>query len=126
MNYIIDTHILLWWLNDASKLSSHVKDIISKSSNIIYVSSASLWEIRIKQSIGKIDLPNNFQNVLDSQGFKYLNIKPEHTHEIINLPMYHRDPFDRMIIAQARLEKFYIITNDKHFVDYKAKIVFNS
>ena len=119
MNILLDTHVLLWWLDDHPVLSDKARMPISDGSNLIFVSAAVIWEIRIKQSLGKLDIPPNFRQVLDQQPFEFLAITVEHAHAVGGLPAIHRDPFDRILIAQAKTEGFTILTRDPLFKEYK-------
>lgn len=118
MNLLIDTHILLWWLEDDSKLTTKARKLISDANNLIFISSAVLWEIYIKQSIGKLKLPKNFKDSLELQGFLNLDVKAAHTHEIRKLPFHHKDPFDRMLVAQAKVEQLILLTKDPIISEY--------
>ena len=123
MNLLLDTHVLLWWLDDNPTLSSEARAAISESTNIVFVSATVIWEIRIKQSLGKLKIPKNFREVLEIQPFEMLDITPEHAHKISSLANYHRDPFDRMLIAQAMVERFTLITRDENIMKYKISII---
>jgi len=125
VHLLLDTHILLWWLNDDSSLSAKSRELICDTTNLKIISAASLWEIRIKQQIKKLQLPKNFSAVVDQQPFEQLTIKPVHTDELLHLPMHHRDPFDRMLIAQARHEKLTLLTHDEVFKQYNTAIILN-
>ncbi|MGD8291533.1 MAG: type II toxin-antitoxin system VapC family toxin [Desulfobacterales bacterium] len=123
MNILLDTHILLWWLDDSPVLSDLARRSISNGSNLIFVSAAVIWEIRIKESLGKLDIPPDFREVLENQPFEFLTITVEHAHAVSSLPSIHRDPFDRMLIAQAKTEGFTILTRDKLFREYKVALI---
>ena len=123
MNILLDTHTLLWWLDDNPTLSKEARTAISESTNIVFISVAVIWEIRIKQSLGKLKIPKNFKEVLEAQAFEMLDITFEHAHKISLLADYHRDPFDRMLIAQAMVERFTIITRDNNIMKYKVPII---
>jgi len=118
MNLLLDTHALLWWLDDNPTLSKRAKDLISDERNSIFISAVVVWEIRIKQSIGKLKIPRNFRKVLDKQPFEMLDITVKHAHAVGDLPAYHHDPFDRMLIAQAKIEGLTILTRDARFKRY--------
>ncbi len=118
MNLLLDTHILLWWLSDDGQLPPAARQGIADTNNIVYVSAVSLWEIAIKSGIGKLDIPDNFDEVLADQGFRELPIKWEHTHCNRELPWIHRDPFDRMLIAQAQFENLTLVTSDAEIQQY--------
>lgn len=113
MKFLLDTHLILWWLAKSSELSGEAYDLISNPSNLIFISAASIWEIRIKEALGKLALPKNFASVLQQETFEKLPITVEHAHAIQTLPFFHRDPFDRMLIAQAMLEHLLFVTRDQ-------------
>ena len=115
--------MLLWWLDDNPVLSDRARVPISDGSNLIFVSVAVIWEIRIKQSLGKLDIPPNFRRVLEQQPFELLAITVEHAHAVGGLPAIHRDPFDRILIAQAKTEGFTILTRDSLFREYKIPLI---
>ena len=123
MNLLLDTHVLLWWLDDNPTLSRDARDAISDSNNLVFISAAVIWEIRIKQALGKLKIPKSFRKVLEDQSFEMLDITTEHAHAIGDLPPHHRDPFDRMLIVQARIEKFVIITRDNIFKKYQVSYI---
>jgi PIN domain nuclease of toxin-antitoxin system len=118
-NYLIDTHILLWWLFNDPKLSSDCRNIIRNPDHRILVSSVCAWEIATKYRIGKLpeakELIENYAQILQQAKFIELAITNNHAIRAGNLPIDHRDPFDRMLMAQAELEKMPIITYDKAF-----------
>ena len=123
MNLLLDTHVLLWWLDDNPTLSKKAKEAIADGGNIIFISAATIWEIRIKHSLGKLKIPRNFRKVLDLQGFEMLPISADHAHLVGELPIHHRDPFDRMLIAQAFFENFTLVSRDNRFKQYKVPII---
>ncbi len=114
MSYLMDTHILLWWLFNDPKLNEKCREIIRNPDHRIRVSSASAWEIATKYRIGKLPeakpLVNNYQGILQQAKFIELNITAAHALRAGNLPISHRDPFDRMLMAQAELENLPILT----------------
>lgn len=123
MNLLLDTHVLLWWLDDHPSLSEKARGNIADGSNLVFVSAAVIWEIRIKQGLGKLEIPHDFRQVLDQQPFETLAITVEHAHAIGDLPVHHRDPFDRMLVAQAKIEDFTIVTRDAIFEQYQIPII---
>ena len=123
MNLLLDTHALLWWLDDNPTLAGNARDAIADGSNLAFVSAAVIWEIRIKEALRKLSIPKNFKGVLDKQPFEMLDITAEHAHMVGALPLYHRDPFDRMLIAQAKVEGLSVVTRDIHFEKYKIPII---
>ena len=123
MNLLLDTHVLLWWLDANPNLSEKAKSTIADGNNLIFVSAVVIWEIRIKQALGKLAIPDNFRRVLDQQPFEMLAITAEHAHAIGDLPAIHHDPFDRMLIAQAKVEGFAIVTRDSIVQEYKVQTI---
>jgi PIN domain nuclease of toxin-antitoxin system len=123
MNLLLDTHALLWWLDDHPSMSEKAKESISDGMNSVFVSAAVIWEIEIKKALGKLRIPSDFHDVLAQQPFERLPVTVEHAHEVGSLPNFHRDPFDRMVIAQARVEGFIVVTRDPVFKRYKIPII---
>ncbi len=123
MNLLLDTHTVLWWLSDDPALSETARAAIADPENTVFLSAVVMWEIRIKQSIGKLDLPDNFGEVLDEQRFAELAVTVDHAHTIAELPAAHRDPFDRMLVAQAMVEHMVIVTRDRSIADYDVEVI---
>jgi PIN domain nuclease of toxin-antitoxin system len=115
---LLDTHVLLWWLADDPELTEPGREVIAAPENLIAFSAASIWEIRIKQAVGKLDLPADFADVLARQPFEPLAVTVAHAHALQGLPLHHRDPFDRLLIAQARIEGMTILTRDSAITRY--------
>ena len=124
---LLDTHTLIWWLIDAPKLSQSAKEAVSREENRIFVSSASAWEIATKFRIGKLPsvehLMEDFAGHIRRERFEALSITFDHAKTAGLLPGPHRDPFDRLLIAQAQLESMCIVTNDPIIRDYGAAVV---
>ena len=118
MGLLLDTHVLLWWLSDSSKLSSKARSALESDASLAYISSATVWEIRIKEALGKIQAPQALLEVISKQGFIELPITWEHANVLRALEGHHKDPFDRILIAQARTEKMRIVTADGAFASY--------
>jgi len=118
MNYLLDTHIILWWLTDPNQIAPKARKIISDRKQKIYLSSASFWEMAIKKSIGKLTLPNNILEILIQTGFELLPITTQEALSVADLPLLHMDPFDRMLIMQAKLNDLVFITRDEKLTDY--------
>ncbi|MEM7539924.1 MAG: type II toxin-antitoxin system VapC family toxin [Chloroflexota bacterium] len=122
MEILIDTHIFLWFIIDAPQLKKAMKVLIEHPDNNIHLSMASLWEIAIKHSRGKLDLPTSFETFVPHQvevnNMSILPINVEHLHKVALLPFHHRDPFDRLLIAQATVEDMYIMSRDASFEAY--------
>ena len=126
MNYLLDTHVFLWYIDGNKKLSSKVSSIISNLDNDIYLSKVSLWEIVIKSSNGKLDLQKSLKDIEDVvrlNNFILLDIDFSHLTTLNSLPYFHRDPFDRLIIAQAITDKFILITDDVQLKAYPVEIL---
>jgi PIN domain nuclease of toxin-antitoxin system len=121
MNYLLDTHTFLWFLEGNNTLSSKARIIIENADNTIYVSIASIWEIAIKISTSKLKLSVNLEEVkteIVKNNFEILPLDFEHIIELTNLEQIHKDPFDRIIISQAISEKCTIVSKDSNFVFY--------
>ncbi len=122
MRVLLDTHTFLWFILDDPLLSTTAKALIEDSSNSIAVSPASYWEIAIKIKLGKYALPMPYQAFMESHlaanDFDILPIMPKHTALLIEMPLHHKDPFDRLLIAQALFEKIPVISADKHLDSY--------
>lgn len=115
---MIDTHVLIWMLYDVKQLSDIALKALSENDGC--VSIASLWEMSIKQSLGKISLPQTIIQIADKcqqMGVDIVPIKPEHCQRIQSLPLYHNDPFDRIIIAQSMVEGYTLVTRDRKIWD---------
>lgn len=127
MNIILDTHTFLWFIGGSNRLSSHARDIIEDTSNDRYLSVASLWEMAIKVSIGKLDIPLPFTRLVRQHvvgnSIDLLQIEPEHLDEQRRMPFHHRDPFDRLIIAQAITEEMDVVGRDEAFEAYPIRMV---
>ena len=123
MNLLLDTHVLLWWLNDQPELSKKSRAAIAEGKNLVFVSAVVVWEIRIKEALGKLEIPRNFRSVLESQPFEMLDMTVEHAHAVRDLPAHHRDPFDRMLVAQAKVEGFTLLTHDARLKKYKVSLM---
>ncbi|HLA74906.1 MAG TPA: type II toxin-antitoxin system VapC family toxin [Gammaproteobacteria bacterium] len=127
MKVLLDTHALLWWLFDDPKLSAKAKRAIKNPDNVIFASTASAWEMATKYRLGKLPgaelVVRQLPALLQSARIEPLPISMEHALAAGNLPGPHRDPFDRMLIAQARLENLPIVTLDEAFKGYGVKII---
>jgi PIN domain nuclease of toxin-antitoxin system len=119
MNYLIDTHILLWWIFNDPKLDRQSREIVANPNHTIWVSSASAWKIATKYRIGKLpeakELLDRYDTLLTEANFRSLSITAAHALRAGTLPIAHRDPFDRMLMAQAQLEQMPIVTHDRAF-----------
>ncbi|MBT8364958.1 MAG: type II toxin-antitoxin system VapC family toxin, partial [Deltaproteobacteria bacterium] len=113
----------LWWLDANPTLSEKAMSMIADGKNLVFVSAAVIWEIRIKQALGKLEIPSNFRKVLDEEPIEMLRITAEHAHAVGDLPAHHRDPFDRMLIAQVKVERLTMVTRDTIIEQYKIPII---
>jgi PIN domain nuclease of toxin-antitoxin system len=128
MNYLIDTHTFLWFVSGSTDLSQKAKATIESNDNSIFISIASLWEISIKTALGKLQINGKYETVLTDIVENNMTILPinfQHTVIQHNLPFHHRDPFDRIIIAQAFVEKMALVGNDKVFDSYFQNTLIN-
>ena len=123
MRFLVDTHALLWALGEPGTLSREARDALADPSNLIVVSSASLWECAIKASIGKLDLPEDFFDSIPEAGYEVMPIRISHLNVYRTLPMHHRDPFDRMLVAQARAEALTLISRDPDIAKYDVAVL---
>lgn len=121
--YLLDTHILLWWLYDDPKLSEAHKTVIANPENSIYVSAASIWEIEIKRNLGKLTVDETYLQAIEEDGFIMLDIKAEHPMQLRSLPDIHHDPFDRMLIAQSMCEKLTLLSADSRIKQYQIEVI---
>jgi len=108
---LLDTHALLWWLGDATELGEQARGAIMRA-DAAFVSAASAWEIAIKRALGKLTVPEGLSAVVLEEGFLELPITLAHSERAGGLPAHHRDPFDRMLIAQAQAEELVLVTAD--------------
>lgn len=114
---LLDTHTFLWFIGGNDELSRNAREVIECRDNLLFISAASLWEIAIKNGLGKLALGGPFHEVIPeqvhSQHLETLQIELSHLSEVVRLPLHHRDPFDRLIVAQARVEGLPIISVDE-------------
>lgn len=129
MRVLLDTHIFLWWDNDIDRLSEHAKSICQDSANTLILSIVSVWEMQIKQNLGKLDLRLPLSDLVEDQrktnGIEILPITLPHVLALETLPRHHKDPFDRLLIAQANVEDLNVLTIDPMFKQYDVKLIDN-
>lgn len=122
MNLLLDTHALIWFLEDDPRLSARVRATLEEAGNRCHVSDVTAWEAGIKHALGKLDLPVPYEELfperLESLGFLVLPIRHAHLHQMVKLPKHHGDPFDRLLIAQAQVEGLTLVSCDTHFPAY--------
>ncbi len=122
MRLLLDSHIALWWLAAHPSLGSETRMSIG-SADEVFFSSVTPWELGIKKALGKISYPDDLVQALGASGFVGLEIKPEHAVMAPRLPLHHRDPFDRMLVAQALLESLVLVTADRQLGQYDVKLL---
>jgi len=127
MKYLLDTHAFLWFVTDDDKLSSDARSIIKKSNNEVYFSAASAWEMSIKVRLGRLTIEEDLEPFIIKQlaenNFSTLSITIFHSIYTSKLPEIHKDPFDRMIVAQSKVENLSLISRDKNIKKYKVPVV---
>jgi len=126
MDMLLDTHAVLWFFQDDKRLSKTAIDVIYNLENMIYVSIASIWEVAIKLSTGKLKFTGGIENFIEAiyrNEFELLDISQVHIRAITKLPFIHRDPFDRMLVAQAMVENMTIITVDENILKYDVDLI---
>jgi PIN domain nuclease of toxin-antitoxin system len=123
MNILLDTHVLIWALENNPELSDGARNSIIRAGNMVFVSSISIWEIAIKKNLGKLETPDNLQEEIELHRFTPLQINYAHAELAGKLPDIHRDPFDRMLIAQAIIEKLTLVSRDKLIARYDVDIL---
>ena len=123
MNLLLDTHVLIWIFEQDETLSQQAVDAVGDGKNIVFVSAVTAWEIAIKRALGKLQVPGNYLEGLRRYRFRALNITSEHALAVEHLPLHHGDPFDRLLVAQAQLEKLTLVTRDERLSQYNVPIV---
>jgi PIN domain nuclease of toxin-antitoxin system len=127
MKYLLDTNTFLWWITDSDSLSGRAREIIQDGRNTLFLSAASGWEIAIKAGLGRLHLQDGLEKVIPEQmllnDIQGLPIQMSHALHVHALPQHHRDPFDRMLVAQCQLEEMPIITSDPQIAQYNLEVV---
>ena len=127
MRALLDTHAFLWWITNDPRLSKKVREIISDGENELFLSVASGWEMAIKAGLGRLQLPPNPEHFILEQmalnAIESLPVQMSHALHVYKLPAHHRDPFDRMLIAQAQLQNLPILTVDPQIARYSVKVI---
>ncbi|WP_448006180.1 type II toxin-antitoxin system VapC family toxin [Agromyces bauzanensis] len=122
MKLLLDTHVLLWWLADDRRLPADHRALIADASNIVLVSAMTIAEIAIKTSLGRLDAPDDLLPTLEAGGLDELTFESRHAEVLRSLPWHYRDPFDRMLIAQAIAEQLTVLTADPRFAAYGVEL----
>jgi PIN domain nuclease of toxin-antitoxin system len=120
---LLDTHALLWWRGSHRRLSVRAHEAIENPDVPVFFSSASIWEIAIKRAKGRLDAPGDLMESMESRGFIELPVRSRHAIIAGALPAHHRDPFDRMIVAQAQSEGYTIVTHDPRIAAYDVPVL---
>ncbi|MBP6339195.1 MAG: type II toxin-antitoxin system VapC family toxin [Vitreoscilla sp.] len=126
MNILLDTHVALWAITDSPKLPKKAREMIASPRSTVWISAATVWEIAIKHSLGRGEMPVSSQDALRyfrESGYRFLPIEPEHAIAIEDLPAHHADPFDRILVAQALVEPMRLITHDRVVALYSDTII---
>jgi PIN domain nuclease of toxin-antitoxin system len=127
MKVLLDTHAFLWWISDSPKLSALARDVMSDGNNVLYFSAASGWEIAIKAQLGRLQLPTDLESFIPEQlavnNMTVLPVQLHHALHVSTLPRYHRDPFDRILIAQSQVESLPLVTVDAKISRYAVDII---
>lgn len=123
MSYLLDTHTFIWGQAGDPRLGPGATEILIDPSAPVYLSVASAWEMSIKAAQGRLDVPDDLGAILDESGFDVLGIDLRHTAEVRRLPPHHGDPFDRMLVAQARVEGLALVTSDPAMAAYDVEVI---
>ena len=123
MNLLLDTQIAFWWLGDTPELPDAVREVVQDADNVVYVSAATIWEIAIKRALGKLEIGDEYVSEIADQGFVELPIRWQHAKRVEALPMLHRDPFDRLLIAQAQALGLTLVTTDGLIREYAVNVL---
>ena len=122
MKLLIDTHAALWLLDEDKQLSPSADQMLTDPANDVLLSAAVVWEVAIKQSLGKLDVPEGFSALLIDGGATPLPVSIEHARAVCSLPWHHRDPFDRLLVAQASLESAVVVSSDDRLRAYDVQV----
>jgi PIN domain nuclease of toxin-antitoxin system len=114
---------LLWWLDDNPALGDPAREAIGNSENAVFVSAINVWEIVIKKVLGKLTIPDDFKEVLAKQPFHFIDMTADHAFKVAELPLHHRDPFDRLLIAQCLVDGLTLVTGDSDIKKYDVPLL---
>ncbi len=123
MSFLLDSHVLLWWLEDSPRIGASLRSTLADPQVRVLVSAATVWEIGIKQALGKLRTPESVVDLMQEEGFEALVITARHAEAASRLPPLHRDPFDRMLVAQAGLDKLTLVTHDEAIKVYDVNVL---
>jgi PIN domain nuclease of toxin-antitoxin system len=122
LRLLADTHAALWLLGEDKRLSPHADSLLTDATNEVLFSAAVVWEVAIKRSLGKLDAPDGFARQLLDGGAVPLSVSIDHARAVRSLPWHHRDPFDRLLVAQAKLEDAVLVSNDERLHPYGVRL----
>jgi PIN domain nuclease of toxin-antitoxin system len=120
---LLDTHVLLWWRGDYKRIGPRSLTAIEDADTAVFFSAASIWEMAIKHAAGKLKMPANVVDTMEQRGFAELQVRSHHGLMAGALPPHHRDPFDRMLVAQAQSERLTLVTNDERISAYDVPVL---
>ena len=123
MKLLLDTHVFLWWLDDDPKLGPKARSAIEKPDNFVFVSAATAWEIAVKRANDKLEAPGDIAGWIEQSAFSDLPIEVEHAVASAELPKYHNDPFDRLLVAQAQIEGMTLVASDDEIDKYDVPVL---
>lgn len=124
MNLLLDTHLLLWWMTgEASRISKKALAALGSDGIDPVVSAVTIWETAIKRDLGKLEAPGDLLSQLEGAGVELLPVTPRHADHVASLPLHHRDPFDRLLVAQATLEGLPLVSDDERVRRYDIEVV---
>ena len=123
MKLLLDTHALLWWLADDARLGVRARQAIRKPTNLVFVSAATAWEIAVKRALGRLVAPGDIEEWLVASDFRPLPIQISEAVASAELPLHHRDPFDRLLVAQAQIGGMTIVTSDEDIARYGVSVL---
>lgn len=127
MRVLVDTHAMLWWLRDDRRLSRRARSVLKSGTNVLLWSMASSWEVALKVNLGKLELGRPihrlFAELVTEQGVEVVPISHEHCSRLADLPLHHRDPFDRMLVVQAQQAKVPVLSADTKLERYAVKVI---
>ena len=122
MRILVDSHVALWWLDAHPSLGPRCRSSIELADTVFF-SAVTPWELGIKKALGKLSFPAGLTDKLEAEGFEALSISARHAEHAVGLPTHHRDPFDRMLVAQAQLESLTLVTADRALDPYDVELI---
>lgn len=121
--FLLDTHALLWWADDSALLSMEARHALADGRHLVFVSVATIWEMGIKQASGKLKVPEDVRLLIKANRFDLISITADHASAAAALPPHHSDPFDRMLVAQAKIEGLTLVTRDEAIAKYDVPVL---